>query len=78
MGVGSGAVFALVGRKSPASQVGSVTSLVGAAGGLGGFMPPLLMAIVLQMTGSYSIGLMLLSNVAFAGAVFTAWRIRPA
>jgi MFS transporter, NNP family, nitrate/nitrite transporter len=78
MGVGNGAVFALVGRRAPASQVGSVTGLVGAAGGLGGFMPPILMALVLQATGSYAIGLMLLSNVAFAGAIYTAWRLRPA
>jgi MFS transporter, NNP family, nitrate/nitrite transporter len=76
MGVGNGAVFALVGRKSPAGKVGSVTGLVGAAGGLGGFIPPILMALVLQATGSYAIGLMLLSNVAFAGAIYTAWRLR--
>lgn len=78
MGVGNGAVFALVGRRSPAGQVGSVTGLVGAAGGLGGFMPPILMALVFQITGSYAIGLMLLSNVAFAGAIYTAWRLRDA
>ena len=78
LGLGSGAVFALVGRKSPASQVGSVTGLVGAAGGLGGFFPPLVMGLVFQATGSYAIGLMLLSNVAFAGAIYTAWRLRPA
>lgn len=76
MGVGNGAVFALVGRRAPPAQVGSVTGLVGAAGGLGGFMPPILMALVFQATGSYSIGLMLLSNVAFAGAIYTAWRLR--
>jgi MFS transporter, NNP family, nitrate/nitrite transporter len=78
MGTGNGAVFALVGRRSPAGQVGSVTGLVGAAGGLGGFMPPIVMALVFQATGSYSIGLMLLSNVAFAGAIYTAWRLRDA
>ena len=36
LGVGNGAVFALVGRRSPEGQVGSVTGLVGAAGGRGG------------------------------------------
>jgi MFS transporter, NNP family, nitrate/nitrite transporter len=76
MGVGNGAVFALVGRRAPPAQVGSVTGLVGAAGGLGGFMPPIVMALVFQATGSYAIGLMLLSNVAFAGAIYTAWRLR--
>lgn len=77
LGVGNGAVFALVGRQVPVSQVGSVTGLVGAAGGLGGFLPPIVMGLVYQATGSYAIGLMLLSNVAFAGAIYTAWRLRP-
>ena len=76
LGVGNGAVFALVGRQVPASQVGSVTGLVGATGGLGGFLPPIVMGLVYQATGSYAIGLMLLSDVAFAGAVYTAWRLR--
>lgn len=76
LGIGNGAVFALVGRRSPPGQVGSVTGLVGAVGGLGGFMPPIVMGLVYQVTGSYAIGLMLLSNVAFAGAIYTAWRLR--
>ena len=76
LGIGNGAVFALVGRRAPAAQVGSVTGLVGAAGGLGGFMPPIVMGLVYDATESYAIGLMLLSNVAFAGAIYTAWRLR--
>jgi MFS transporter, NNP family, nitrate/nitrite transporter len=76
LGAGNGAVFALVGRKAPAGQVGSVTGLVSAMGGLGGFLPPIVMGLVFQATGSYAIGLMLLSDVAFAGAVYTAWRLR--
>ena len=76
LGSGNGAVFALVGRKVPAGQVGSVTGLVGAMGGLGGFLPPIVMGLVFQATGSYAIGLMLLSDVAFAGAIYTAWRLQ--
>lgn len=77
LGIGNGAVFALVGRRSPTALVGSVTGLVGAAGGLGGFLPPIVMGLVFQATESYAIGLMLLSNVAFVGATYTAWRLRP-
>ncbi len=76
LGVGNGAIFGLVGRRAPAGQVGSVTGLVGAAGGLGGFLPPIIMGLVFEATGSYAIGLMLLSDVAFAGAIYTAWRLR--
>src|SRR5215217_1347605 len=75
LGLGNGAVFALVGTRVPTPQVGGVTGLVGAAGGLGGFLPPIVMGLVFQATGDYAIGLMLLSDVALAGLVFTAWRL---
>jgi len=72
LGGASGAVFALVGRVAPADKVGAVTGLVGAAGGLGGFVPPLVMGAVYSSEQSYAIGLMLLSDVALAAAVYTA------
>ncbi|WFE43539.1 MFS transporter [Verrucosispora sp. WMMD1129] len=72
LGAASGAVFALVGRVAPADKVGTVTGVVGAAGGLGGFVPPLIMGWVYGIEGSYTIGLMLLSDVALAAAVYTA------
>jgi NNP family nitrate/nitrite transporter-like MFS transporter len=72
LGAASGAVFALVGKLAPADKVGSVTGVVGAAGGLGGFVPPLIMGWVYGAEGSYAIGLMLLSDVALAAAVYTA------
>jgi MFS transporter, NNP family, nitrate/nitrite transporter len=78
LGLGNGAIFALVGKRVAAGQVGSVTGLVGAAGGLGGFLPPIVMGLVFQATGDYAIGLMLLSDVALAGLIFTAWRLRRA
>ena len=72
LGAASGAVFALVGKVAPAEKVGAVTGVVGAAGGLGGFVPPLIMGAVYGVEGSYAIGLMLLSDVALAAAVYTA------
>ncbi|MGI5175750.1 MFS transporter [Dactylosporangium sp. CA-152071] len=72
LGAAGGAVFALVGKVAPADKVGAVTGVVGAAGGLGGFVPPLVMGWVYGVEGSYAIGLMLLSDVALAAAVYTA------
>jgi NNP family nitrate/nitrite transporter-like MFS transporter len=63
LGLGNGAVFKLVPEYFP-RQAGTVTGLVGAAGGLGGFFPPLLMGVVKDATGSYAIGYMLLSEFA--------------
>ncbi len=72
LGAAAGAVFALVGKVAPGDKVGTVTGVVGAAGGLGGFIPPLIMGLVYGMEHSYAIGLMLLSDVALAAAVYTA------
>ena len=50
LGLGTGAVFKLVPQWYP-DRVGAVTGVVGAAGGLGGFFPPLVMAFVKSQTG---------------------------
>lgn len=71
LGAGSGAVFALVARLAPANKVGSVTGVVGAAGGLGGFVPPLVMGAIYGALSSYALGLAALAVVAFATLVFT-------
>ena len=63
LGVGNGAVFKLVAELFP-RETGTLAGLVGAAGGLGGFFPPLLLGFVRDVTGSYAIGFMLLSEFA--------------
>ncbi|MDP8923155.1 MAG: MFS transporter [Chloroflexota bacterium] len=63
LGLGNGAVFKLVAETFP-RETGAVTGLVGAAGGLGGFFPPILMGLVRDATGAYSIGFMLLSEIS--------------
>jgi NNP family nitrate/nitrite transporter-like MFS transporter len=65
LGLGTGAVFKLVPEWFP-EQVGAVTGVVGAAGGLGGFFPPLVMAAVKSLTGSYTLGFVLMAVVAAA------------
>ena len=58
-GFGNGAVFKLVPQYFP-NQTGSVTGLVGAVGGLGGFFPPIVLGICRDQTGSYTLGFVLL------------------
>jgi NNP family nitrate/nitrite transporter-like MFS transporter len=67
-GLGTGAVFKAVAHDFP-DQVGAVTGVVGAAGGLGGFFPPLVMALVKSATGEYLIGFLLLAATAVAALV---------
>jgi NNP family nitrate/nitrite transporter-like MFS transporter len=43
-----------------------VTGLVGAAGGLGGFFPPLLLGVIKQHTGAFTGGFVLLSIFGLA------------
>ena len=60
IGLGNGAVFKLVPEHFPQS-VGSVTGLVGAAGGLGGFFPPLVVGGLRQLTATFTWGFVLLA-----------------
>ena len=76
LGSGSGATFALIARVTDPSRVGGVTGLVGAAGGLGGFAPPLIMGYVYGRTDSYAIGLGLLSVTAALTLVLTLTVVR--
>ncbi len=67
-GLGTGAVFKAVANDFP-DDVGVVTGVVGAAGGLGGFFPPLVMALVKSTTGDYLLGFLLLAATAVAALV---------
>jgi NNP family nitrate/nitrite transporter-like MFS transporter len=71
LGAGSGAVFALVALLAPGNKVGSVTGVVGAAGGLGGFVPPLVMGTLYGAFDSYALGLAALAVVAAGSLAFT-------
>ena len=63
LGLGNGGVFKLVPQYFPA-QTGTVTGLVGAAGGIGGFFPPLVLGVLKDLTGTYALGFVFLSTFA--------------
>lgn len=63
LGMGNGAVFKLVPREFP-DATGAATGIIGAAGGIGGFFPPLVLGIVKDSTGDFVLAFVLL--VAFA------------
>jgi len=71
LGAAAGAVFALVAQRAPAQQVGAVTGVVGAAGGLGGFVPPLVMGGIYGASGSYAWGLLALAAVAACAMTYS-------
>jgi NNP family nitrate/nitrite transporter-like MFS transporter len=77
LGAGSGAVFKLVPAEFP-NDTGAATGIVGTAGGLGGFFPPLVMGIVKDGTGEYTLGFvgLLLATAACLG--IAVWLLRTA
>lgn len=77
LGLGTGAVFAWVAQLAPPERVGTVTGIVGAAGGLGGYFPPLVMgATYNEEEHSYTIGLMLLCITALVTLAYTIFGIK--
>lgn len=77
LGLGTGAVFTWVAQRAPAERVGTVTGIVGAAGGLGGYFPPLVMGATYNAeTHSYTIGLSLLCLTALIALGFTIFLAR--
>jgi NNP family nitrate/nitrite transporter-like MFS transporter len=67
LGAGNGSVFQLVPQRFH-REIGVMTGLVGAAGGVGGFLLTAGLGTVKQATGDYQVGLWL-----FAGLTVLAW-----
>ncbi|MCT1601905.1 MFS transporter [Kocuria sp. p3-SID1433] len=68
LGLGTGGVFAWVSRASDARTVGTVSGVIAAAGGLGGYFPPLVMGATYNPEhNSYFLGLMLLTAFCLLG-----------
>lgn len=68
LGMGNGAVFQLVPQRFR-REIGVATGVVGALGGLGGFLLPNLLGSVKQTSGSFAPGFLALAGVAFGALV---------
>jgi NNP family nitrate/nitrite transporter-like MFS transporter len=55
LGMGNGSVFQLVPQRFR-EEIGVATGVVGAAGGLGGFLLPSFLGLLKDLTGSYGVG----------------------
>lgn len=79
LGLGNGAIFKMVAQYFP-KNTGLITGIVGCAGGLGGFFPPLLLGLVRDATGTYALGFVLLAVFAVGclAVLLGMRRARPA
>jgi NNP family nitrate/nitrite transporter-like MFS transporter len=68
LGMGNGSVFQLVPQRF-AERVGIMTGIVGAAGGLGGFLLPSVLGLVKDRTGSFGVGFAILALAMLSGAM---------
>ncbi len=75
-GLGNGAVFQLVPLRFR-SEIGMVTGIIGAIGGIGGFCLPMLLGFVRHYAGGFGGGFMLLAAAAtFVAIVLQALTMR--
>lgn len=65
LGMGNGSVFQLVPQRFQ-KEIGVVTGIVGAAGGLGGYFLPKILGNIKLATGSFTFGFLILSGIAIS------------
>jgi NNP family nitrate/nitrite transporter-like MFS transporter len=71
LGIGNGSVFQLVPQRY-GKRVGIATGILGAAGGLGGFILPTVIGSMKQSTGTYASGLVVMASLAVVALVCLA------
>lgn len=65
LGMGNGSVFQLVPQRFQ-KEIGVITGIVGAAGGLGGYFLPKILGNIKLATGSFTFGFLILSGIAIS------------
>ena len=74
LGMGNGAVFQLVPQRFR-NEIGVATGVVGAIGGMGGFMLPMLLGNVKQITGSFGAGFLILGVIGLGAVLLLQYLI---
>jgi len=64
-GTAAAAVYALIPRLSGTGSAGPATGVIAAAGALGGFLPPLVLAGAMSVTGEYTMAFVFLVAIAW-------------
>ncbi|HEY3576484.1 MAG TPA: MFS transporter [Gaiellaceae bacterium] len=77
LGAGSGAVFKIVPGEFP-DNPGAAAGVVGAAGGLGGFFPPIYVGVVKDAEGTYTYGFVGLLVFVIGCLLLAVWLLRTA
>ena len=74
LGCCNGAVFAMIGKLAKPENTGAIAGIVGAIGGLGGFLPPLILGLTYQQTQSYAGALIMLALSAALVLIYISRR----
>ena len=69
---GKASVFKYIGDDYP-SNIGTVSGIVGLAGGLGGFVLPILFGVLMDLTGIRSSAFMLMYGVVWVSLIWMYW-----
>jgi MFS transporter, NNP family, nitrate/nitrite transporter len=75
LGMGNGSVFQLVPQRFP-KEIGVLTGIVGAAGGVGGFFLPNLLGSVRQLSGTFAYAFLIFAVAALGCAVALGYASR--
>jgi NNP family nitrate/nitrite transporter-like MFS transporter len=76
LGMGNGSVFQLVPQRFP-KEIGVLTGVVGAAGGLGGFFLPLVLGNMREATGTFAYGFLVYAGLSMF-CVAALWYVAQA
>jgi len=75
MGFGNGVVFQVVSEQFP-KRIGIASGIIGAAGGFGGFLLPLCLGALKDLSGTFQSGLWLFAAFSLAAAASVAFALR--